>query len=212
MTRPRGSQNVAHPEKRLELLRKVRGSLTVTGNDKLTFSELAERAGVSIPTLRHYFGTRSRLVEEVFADVNQEGQRHIVAASKALLPFLDSALEAAEQIMAGVKYGGMDKVHALGLSEGLGDAELGPAYLQRILEPGLQALEARFLVHQERGEMIACSVRYAAIAFAAPLLLANLHQRGLGGYSVRPMDMDEFVGSHVGMFLRAYSTEIKEGR
>jgi AcrR family transcriptional regulator len=212
MTRPRGSQNARHPEKRLELLRHVRKSLTVTGNDKLTFSELAESAGVSIPTLRHYFGTRSKLIAEVFEEVNKEGQRHMLAASKPVLPFPESVMQAAEEIMAGVRYGRMDKIHTLGLTEGLGDGELGPAYLQQILEPGLQSLEARFLVHQERGDMVSCSVRYAAIDFAAPLLVANLHQRGLGGSSVRPMEMHEFVRSHVSMFIRAYSPETKKGR
>ncbi len=212
MTRPRGSQNTMYQEKRAALLDKLRLSLTATGNDKLTFSELAAKAEVSIPTLRHYFGNRTKLIEEVLAMLNSKGQPYIRKTASALLPFSESILEAANTMLSGVRYGRMDKVHTLGLTEGLEDAALGPAYLNQILEPGLQALETRLAAHQARGEMRSGSVRHAAITFLAPLLLVSLHQNGLGGRAVRLMEMESFVRDHVDMFVRAYGTGPEEER
>ena len=167
---------------------------------------MAKHAGVSVPTLRHYFGNRANLVRDVFGDLHNDGLRYLDHARASNLNLEGSMREAADAILAGARFGRMDKVHALGLTEGLGNDELGPAYLTNILEPSLQAIESRLEAHRLRGEFTAASTRHAALAFAAPLILAILHQKGLGGECARPLDLVEFAKDHVLAFVAAHRT------
>ena len=45
------------------------------------------------------------------------------------------------------------------------------------------------------------------MSLLAPLLLAILHQRELGGTSVRQMDLDGFLEDHASAFVRAYAVD-----
>ena len=62
----------------------------------------------------------------------------------------------------------------------------GPAYLRMLLEPTLHSAEARIALHMARGEIGPCDVRVAAVELVAPVIVVLLHQRALGGSSVRP--------------------------
>jgi len=206
MPRTKGALDANHEETRKNLLNKVRARMTNTGAERLSFRELAAAAGVSVPTLRHYFGTRADLVAAVLRQIHELGKLHIEAVSRPTLNFEASLVEVASMLADGVRYGGMDRVHTLGLTEGLGDSRSGPEYLSSILEPALQAVEARLIAHQQHGEMIEVPPRHAALILVAPLLLAFLHQNRLGGAQVRPMEIKDFIGEQVRMFLKAYGT------
>jgi hypothetical protein len=110
----------------------------------------------------------------------------------------------AADIMDGHRQGLAD-VHVIGLREGLHQTSGGPAYLRHILEPTLAAVEERLAAHQAAGDMRAGDVRAAALAFVAPLVLAALHQGGLGGAVVRPLDLDAFAQTHAGAFVRGWA-------
>ena len=97
--------------------------------------------------------------------------------------------------------------HRLGLGSGLGDGEVGPAYLDELLEPALQAFEARIQLHVDKGELRACNTRFASLNLLSPFLLAMLHQKELLGTNVRPMAVNDFIKEHVASFLRAYKPE-----
>jgi len=211
MSRLSGSRNADYEETRTKLLKLLRVRLLRTGSEKVSFRQMAEDVGVSVPTLRHYFVNRTAVVQEVLADLHRDGLPYIDEASRSELGLRGSLQQAADSILAGVRFGQMDKVHTLGLAEGLGDDKLGPSYLNSILEPALQALERRFEAHMSRGEMRAASTRDAALAFAAPMILATLHQTRLGGSCVRPLDLAEFAKNHVDAFVRAYRSESREG-
>lgn len=210
MARLSGSRNADYEQTRSRLLRTIRVRLLETGADRVSFREMAEYAGVSVPTLRHYFSSRTVAVQEVFADLHRDGQRYLQEASASDLELEASMQQAADAVLAGVRFGRMDKVHSLGLTEGLGDADLGPSYLQSILEPSLKAIERRLEGHRRRGELSDVPTRHAALAFAAPLILATLHQSGLGGDGVRPLDLAEFAGNHVRAFAQAYGKTVKK--
>ncbi len=53
-------------------------------------------------------------------------------------------------------------VHAFGLAEGAHMPALGRVYLEALLEPTLQALEARLALHIHRGDMKPAALRHAA--------------------------------------------------
>ncbi len=205
MTRPLGSINIRHRERREELLRRVSDRLLEARGAKISFKEMATSADVSIPTLRHYFGSRDVLVQTVFTAIHDVGRPYLARAANAVFSFPASMEEAASSLLEGVRRGGTHRIHALGLTEGFDHKTLGPAYLDSILEPSLQALETRFAAHQQRGEMIQTSPRHAAIAFISPLLIAALHQYKLEGLKVRPMSLTDLAKDHVQAFIRAYA-------
>ena len=211
MSRSRGSKNANYEETRSRLLKAIRARLLQTGSDKVSFREMADGVAVAVPTLRHYFVNRTAVIQEVLADLHRDGLRYIDEMSKTDLDLDRSLQQAANAIVAGVRLGRLDKVHTLGLTEGLGHQHIGPSYLHSILEPALQALERRFETHVSRGEMSAESTRHAALAFASPLILAALHQFGLGGDCARPLDLDEFARNHAAAFARAYRPTKNEG-
>ena len=82
---------------------------------------------------------------------------------------------------------------------------LGPAYIDHILEPTLAVVEQMLEIWRERGEVDVPDLRTAALGLLAPVVLAMLHQRGLGGVNCRPLDVDAFLDAHVDGFLRGYA-------
>ncbi len=73
-----------------------------------------------------------------------------------------------------------------------------------LLEPTLHSAEARIALHMAQGEIGACDVRVAAVELVAPVVVVLLHQRSLGGVSVRQLDVNAFLDEHVARFLRAF--------
>jgi AcrR family transcriptional regulator len=207
MARTKGSQDADYTVKRAVLIQRLKEHLLESGSQRSSFSEMAAAAEVSIPTLRHYFRNRSGVVTAVLDDFHRAGARYIEQTGNADLPFARSMEEAGETLLAGYRLGRLDRVHKLGLTEGMGEPDLGRAYLNAILEPALQAIEARLSKHQLRGEMkVDASPRHAALALVAPLLLGALHQKVLGGEDVRPMHLEDLARDHIRHFIRAYQS------
>ena len=65
MTRTVGARNVQFGERRNALIAKARERLSLQTGDSPSFRELALAAGVSVATLRHYFGSREALIKAV---------------------------------------------------------------------------------------------------------------------------------------------------
>ncbi|MBY0299605.1 MAG: TetR/AcrR family transcriptional regulator [Methylobacterium sp.] len=204
MTRSRGARNRDYEEQRLALAGRLRERLGNAGGAQPSLAELAKAAGVSVATLRHYFGDRDGLVAAVLELHGAQGTGHLAVVRQPSGPFAASVGDAAAYLALGLSQPVVRELHALGLSEGLGHPRSGPAYLAHTLEPLVQALEDRFRAHIAAGEMREADPRAAALALAAPLLLAHLHQDRLGGTAVRPLDLDRFRAEHVEAFVRAY--------
>ncbi len=99
----------------------------------------------------------------------------------------------------------MGNLHAIGLTEGMGHQEMGPAYLTLMWEPTLEAVETRLEEHQNKGELRECDRRQAALMLVSPVLWVLLHQYKLGGITTRPLNMQEFLDQQVQAFVRAYA-------
>jgi AcrR family transcriptional regulator len=171
----------------------------------LSFRELAEAADVTPSTLRHYFADRSGLMRAVFERLHRSGLAYLAEGASA---DRGGVAEALRWFLAYLRIGwerGVGRAHALGLAEGLGTRTLGEAYLGHLLEPTLQAAEARIARHVAQGELGRCDIRQAALELVAPVVLALLHQGPLGGCEVRRLDVDAFLEEHVARFLRAYA-------
>ena len=205
MARAKGSRNADYAEERQRLVAAVKGRLLSPEGAQASFRELAASAGVSVATLRHYFATREALLTEVMEHMHREGLPYIHEAATGDHGRLRESLRwLLEQMVMGWQFG-VGSIHAYGLTAGLGHAELGPAYVKELLEPTLQAAEARLARHIAEGEMRRCDVRHAALALLSPVLLGLLHQKQLLGAQCRPLDIDRFLEDHLEAFLRAYA-------
>lgn len=208
MGRPRGTRNPRFDERRHAIARAVMAHLARPGGAQSSLRELAAAAGVGQPTIRHYFGDRAGLVRAAL-DEMREGGAPWLEITRALgtdQPLADSLVWFVGMFVTGWEHGvGLRMSQAL--AAGMDDPALGPATVDALLEPVLQAVEARLGVHRDQGELAAdADLRHAALALVSPLLLGLLHQRSLGGSGCRPLDLQAFAADHVARFVRGWGT------
>jgi AcrR family transcriptional regulator len=207
MARTSGSRNRDYEEKRVALLKRLEPRLADLSKSRPSFREMAGAADVSVPTLRHYFNDREGVVQAYLVWQGSESARYRPLVATTEDPFPSSIRRVLHGSAFGLKDMGRIRTHAVGLTEGLHNARIGPSYLQATLEPLLASVEQRLTLHVARGEMRAVDIRHAAISLLAPLLIAILHQRELGGTAVRQMDLDAFMEDHADSFVRAHAVD-----
>lgn len=203
MGRPRGRRSARYEEKRRALARKVFDCVHADGNASL--HRIADAAGVSRPTLRHYFGDRAGAVHAALELAGELGRPH--QESLLRLPTEDAGVcltQALLRVSEGWRGVGVGHIHEVGLKAGLESEDTGQVYVSHVLEPFLQAFEALLVQLQEAGRLRTHSPRSGALMLVSPLVLALIHQDGLCGASVRPLDVDALVDDVVGAFVAAY--------
>ena len=203
MPRKKGSKNTDFAAKKQELLHRLRSTL-LSDNPPSSLRSLAKAAGVTIPTLRHYFGDREEVFAAVFADCHSGGQKELDVAEAPSGVFRKSIHDLVRHVADGFRFGGLNHLHAVGLIEGLGNMRVARAYLAEVLEPTVKATQKRLETHMARGEMRETNARHAALGLVGPLLVLFLHQNALGGAANHPIDIDAFLADHAEAFLAAY--------
>jgi AcrR family transcriptional regulator len=204
MGRPAGKRNADYGASREELLARLSAEVVKPHGAQSSVRELARAAKVTPPTLQHYFGTREEMLKAVLQHLRSRGQvfldlaaNHPVRGVRASLKWLLESLVLGWQAAVGA-------IHGLGFTAGLNDPQLGPAYVNEVLEPTLQAAEVRLARHIANGELERCDVRHAALELLSPVVLGLFHQDNLFGRTCRPLDLDAFLKDHLRRFLRAY--------
>jgi AcrR family transcriptional regulator len=192
-------------ERRNTLINKVRDRLSLQDGEPPSYRELAVAAGVSVPTLRHYFGSREQVIKAVFAQALIAGASHLSRARLPEAEDLEASLQSfLQRVVLGWTQGNVGALHRIGLAEGLRNPGTGLDYLTDVLEPTLQALETRLAHYRQRGLIVECNTRHAALMLLSPVVLALLHQHDLGGTRCRPLAIPELITEHVKVFARAY--------
>lgn len=206
MGRPAGTRNRGYEEKREALAQSVGSALIAEDGSAASFRQLASAAGVSVPTLRHYFGDHDGTVAAGLQALSQQGAQYVrQARDPGELPVRESIHTFLTQISAAWQRFGVGRAHAAGLVLGLKNRAHGPEYLEALLEPTLQAVEARIAVHQERGELRPAEPRVVGLALMGPVILALLHQNELYGSRCRPLELESYLDAHVDGWLRGYA-------
>lgn len=207
MPRPKGARDSDYEQKRSALLQKVTARLMQPDETRPSLRQLAFAAEVTVPTLRHYFGTREALVQAVLSEFHRLALPHMQAGAEPVGSFPDSIRAYAAKLSRAMVSGPqISRIFAVGYIEGLLNRTLGPAFLTSLMEPTLVGLESRLKAHQVRGEMIGADTRTAALLLVAPLLIACHHQDEFYGRDVWPLDLESFVDELVAAFVRAYGT------
>ena len=204
MARKTGDRNRDFEKKREQILDALQKRLLRDDAPRITMNEMAVVADVSLSTLRHHFGSRSGLYAALLQRYGVIGKRFVdMLTAPPQQPLRESIAEMLRLVLIGLRHGVLD-IHAVGLTVGMRDGVVGPAYLREILEPSLQAVEARLSHHVQRGELRPADLRVAALSLISPLLLAAIHQHGLCGDGVRPLSLDALCDELLERFLRAY--------
>ena len=198
MPRPPGAKNADHDATRAQLARAAAAALLDEAGQPRSLNALAAAVGASVPTLKHYFGDHDGVIAAALAQSQADAEVHLAAQrDPGPLPLGPSVEACLAAVVAGWSVG-VGALFSAGLSLGLGHAARGPLAVDHLLEPTLQAVEARLAVHAARGELRpGADLRTAALALLSPLLLALLHQEALGGARCRPLDLAEFGRRHV---------------
>jgi AcrR family transcriptional regulator len=208
LSRTKGARDLDYDSKRRELLEKMTLQLMRREGERASFRDLAAAAGVSGPTLRHYFGDRRALIGAVLEECLRRGRPGLEAQRSTSLPLAASIRTYCDDLVCALtadKSVRLGDIFALSLAEGLIDPAYGRPALEYILEPTLQVLEARLDLHIARGEMRSdADARTASLQLVSPLLLACLHQNQLDGLQVRPLSLDRLVDDTCAAFMRAY--------
>lgn len=155
--------------------------------------------------MNHYFGNRSLLVASIIEHAEQEGAPYLAMTARPSGPLPESMATLANMLSRGFENGVL-ALQVIGLAEGFADENVSSSYLGHHLEPVLSAIAARLDAHILKGEMMPTDVRFAAIQFLSPILVAHLHQVALAGRVDYPMSVPDFISDHVGNFVRAHAS------
>lgn len=202
MGRKKGSRSADYEEKRAELARRVFQCIMADGGTSL--HAMAEHTGVSRPTLRHYFGDREGAVRAALEAAAEVGSGYVRQVALVDGETGAEALRAAlEFVVVGWRDYGVGRLHEVGLKMGLEDEATGRTYLGVIFEPLLRAFEGLVMRLQAEGKLPPERDPHAvALGVVSPIMMVLLHQFGLGGKSVREVDLgdvlDEIVAMAVG--------------
>ncbi len=205
MGRRQGAHNVGYEARREALALALVPALLSEGGAASSLRALASAAGVSVPTLVHYFGDRAGAVRAGVAAMGSLGGRYLDQLANEPHGAAEASLRwALGEVVQAWRRFGVGRVIAAGFAAGLHDPGVGPAFITELLEPLLQACERRIATHMAAGELPAGDARAASLALIGPVVLALLHQDALSGASCRPLDVDAFTVGHLAAFLRGW--------
>lgn len=206
MARPQGSRNQNYDQERARLSSMIMERLTQPDGPSASLRALATHCQVSPPTLRHYFEDRDGAVIAAFEHAMAGGEPHLGVVREAELGPAPVALTSLLRFtVLGWERFGVGDIFRAGLEIGLGHERLGPAYINSLLEPLLQAFEQRLRVHQSRQELRPeLDPSTGALMLLSPILLGLLHQVELGGRTCRALDLDALICTQVDAFMRAW--------
>ncbi len=192
MARPMGVRNHDFEEKRAALLDALTDFALSADLRRPSLRQFAIAVQASEPTLRHYFTDRQGLVIAILENIGQRGAplwAMVAIPSGSPAQALEEYFRVSE---AGMRLGGFIRAHAFGLIEGLADEVAGRAYLEKVLEPALQAISAKLRATPGAPEQES-ALRAAALATLSPLLVMSLHQELLGGSHIAPIGSTETI-------------------
>ena len=82
MPRPKGTRDADYDVKRSDLLRGMSQHMMRRDSPRPSLRELASAAGVSVPTLRHYFGARPQVMDAIFEECLNLGRTGLEAVRR----------------------------------------------------------------------------------------------------------------------------------
>ena len=202
MGRPIGARSEGYERKRTALADAVLDALLADPN--LSLRTMAEAAGVSRPTLLHYFGSRDGAVQAAMERAGLAGEAHLVYLREMPVTDAASALRhTLERLCLGWS-NGVGSLHYTGMRTGLREPALAHTYRSVLLDPTIDAIAALIERLSALHLLGPCDPRTAALQVLSPCLVALIHQHGLGGATDRPIHLDDLIAATVGDLVSAW--------
>ncbi|MFN3834816.1 MAG: TetR/AcrR family transcriptional regulator [Glycocaulis sp.] len=198
---------VTHSRRQRELLDMLSAAAVADRSGPVSLRQFAIRAGVSEPTLRHFFGDRQGVVIAILHHFAHQADAWLARSAQP-----GAGLEASVDGYLQMSLEGFDnslfvQAHAFALVESIHDPEVARAYLSIVVEPSLQAIERRLAPGISPDGQNPERVRHAALTLYSTMLFAVLHQRLLRGQETRPLNMEAFFGDMVRLFGRGLAAK-----
>lgn len=187
-------------DRRSELLAILARTAIAERSAPVSLRQFAIKAGVSEPTLRHYFTDRQGVVIAIIAYFADGARDWLERSAQPGADLAEAVSGYGALALEGSSSNVFAQAHAFAFVESIHDRVVARAYLDTIIEPSLQALERRLGPGVDPGGQDAERVRHSAIFLYAPVLVAVLHQRLLGGDQIRPLDMTRFFDDLTRLF------------
>jgi AcrR family transcriptional regulator len=206
MGRPAGSRSADYEVKRAELAHRMAQFIVRDDLRRSSLRELSQAAGVTEPTLRHYFGTREGALKAAFEHCARDAQG---ALAQAAIPKegLRRSLRAYLEAEAARLCDGALRTKAAALVEAMSHAEVADAFLATLMEPSIRALEQRLASHIRREEMRPCDVQVAAMALYGSLFAMLLQQELLNGKRARALSLPAYLDALAESFASAHAPD-----
>ena len=202
-----GVQTCALPIWREALLAELALIAVAERSAPVSLRQFAIKAGVSEPTLRHYFTDRQGVVIAIIGFFADGAQDWLMRSAEPADTVEDAVRGYAGLALEGADTDTFAQAHAFALVESIHDPIVARAYLDTVIEPSLTAIEQRLKPSVDPAGQAPHRVRHAAIALYAPILIAVLHQRLLRGAEARPLDMGAFFNDLTALFAHGLSPE-----
>lgn len=204
MARTKGARNTNYEARRAELAARALPVFLKTGGRPSSFRAMARDIGVDASTLRHYFGDYDGLFRAAF-QLLERGSRtyrdQLLLLAK--LPPEQGIRRALTMILQGWT-DGMNHLFNVALIGGLDNDKRGPAVVEHLLEPSLNALGDLLDEYAAQGVFEVADTRTSSLMVLSPLYFQLLHQHNLSGASQYPADIDAFVEQHITLIIRAH--------
>ncbi|MEQ8403486.1 MAG: TetR/AcrR family transcriptional regulator [Oceanicaulis sp.] len=191
-------------DRKSELLAILARTAIAERSAPVSLRQFAIKAGVSEPTLRHYFTDRQGVVIAIIAYFADGARDWLERSAEPGASLQEAVAGYAALAMEGSSSNVFAQAHAFAFVESIHDREVARAYLERIIEPSLTALERRLAPGVDPGADNPERVRHSAIFLYAPVLVAVLHQRLLAGEDTRPLDMADFFDDLTRLFTDGF--------
>jgi AcrR family transcriptional regulator len=187
-------------DRKSELLAILAQTAIADRSAPVSLRQFAIKAGVSEPTLRHYFNDRQGVVIAIIGYFAEGARDWLARSAEPAATVKDAIGGYADLAMEGADTDIFAQAHAFALVESIHDPVVARAYLDRIIEPSLKAIEHRLAPAVDLTGQSPDRVRHAALALYGTVLIAVLHQRLLRGSEARPLDMAGFFGDLTALF------------
>lgn len=191
-----------HSDRQRELLDMLSVAAVADRSGPVSLRQFAIRAGVSEPTLRHFFKDRQGVVIAILHHFARQAGPWLARSAEAgasldasVKGYLDLALQGFDNSL-------FVQAHAFALVESIHDPVVGRAYLDIVVEPSLKAIETRLAPGIDPQGENPERVRHGALALYSTMLFAILHQRLLHGDEARPLAMSAFFSDLLTLFGR----------
>jgi AcrR family transcriptional regulator len=200
-----GAKNRDYEEKRHALALQLAPHLVDADGEPATLRDLARAAGVTEPTLKHYFTDREGVIHAAIEAVSRGGDAYTTTLDRADAPPEVTLRRIAGGFVEAFRDYGLGRIFAGALSLSLQREKRGPDFVNLLLEPSLQAAERLLAAHAEKGELHVPDPRVSALQLLSPVVLALLHQDSLSGNRCRPLEMGAFLDAHLATYLRGHA-------